>query len=150
MRRKEVYRPYGGRRRRWLPRVLLCLLLSGALVFGALEALILSGSRDQLQGEPQVMVVFGCQVKPWGPSVLLQDRLDTALAYLEEHPEMTVVVTGGQGDDEPVSEAQCMYDWLTARGVDPARLILEEQAGNTAENFAFSRKLLEEQSIDPA
>ena len=43
-----------------------------------------------------------------------------------------------------------MYDWLTARGVDPARLILEEQAGNTAENFAFSRKLLEEQGIDPA
>lgn len=73
MRRKGVYRPYGGRRRRWLPRVLLCLLLAGVLAFGALEALIFSGSRDQLHGEPQVMVVFGCQVKPWGPSVLLQD-----------------------------------------------------------------------------
>ena len=42
-----------------------------------------------------------------------------------------------------------MYDWLTARGVDPERLILEERAGNTAENFDFSRELLEERGIDP-
>ena len=148
MRRKGVYRPYGGRRRRWLPRVLLCLLLAGALVFGALEALIFSGSRDQLHGEPQVMVVFGCQVKPWGPSVLLQDRLDTALAYLEEHPEMTVVVTGGQGDDEPVSEAQCMYDYLTEHGVEPERIWQEDQSHNTWQNVRYTLALLEEKGAD--
>ena len=148
MRRKGVYRPYGGRRRRWLPRVLLCLLLAGVLAFGALEALIFSGSRDQLHGEPQVMVVFGCQVKPWGPSVLLQDRLDTALAYLEEHPEMTVVVTGGQGDDEPVSEAQCMYDYLTEHGVDGDQILLEDQSHNTVQNLRYTVDLLAEEGYD--
>ena len=43
-----------------------------------------------------------------------------------------------------------MYDYLTERGVDPDRLILEDQAGNTAENFALSRPLLEAAGVDPA
>ena len=40
-----------------------------------------------------------------------------------------------------------MYDWLTARGVDPDRLILEEQAEDTSENFALARPLLEEAGV---
>lgn len=43
-----------------------------------------------------------------------------------------------------------MYDYLTERGVEPDRLILEDQASNTAENFARSRPLLEEAGVDPA
>ena len=49
--------------------------------------------------------------------MLLRDRLDEALDYLEDHPDMTVVVSGGQGPDEPTSEAQAMADYLTAHGV---------------------------------
>ena len=96
------------------------------------------------------MIILGCQVKPWGPSLLLQDRLDTALAYLEGHPELTVVVSGGRGEDEPVSEAQCMYDYLTAHGADPNRILLEDRSHNTLQNFQFSRALLEEEGYDLA
>ena len=84
---------YKGRRGlAWL-RVLLALVLAGCLFFGGLLAAVLTGAHDQVKGDPQIMVILGCQVKPWGPSILLQDRLDTALAYLEEHPGMTVVVS---------------------------------------------------------
>ena len=101
---------YKGRRGlAWL-RVLLALVLAGCLFFGGLLAAVLTGAHDQVKGDPQIMVILGCQVKPWGPSILLQDRLDTALAYLQEHPGMTVVVSGGQGPDEPESEAKCMAD----------------------------------------
>ena len=78
--------------RRALPP-LLALVLAGCLCFGGLLAAVLTGARDEVKGDPQLMVILGCQVKPWGPSILLQDRLDTALAYLEEHPGMTVVVS---------------------------------------------------------
>ena len=77
---------YKGKRLNPAVKVLLALILLGALVFGGLLGLVLSGSHDAVQGNPQVMVVLGCQVKPWGPSVLLQDRLDKALEYLEDHP----------------------------------------------------------------
>ena len=144
----RAYAPYGGKKkRRWL-RALLVLVLLGALCFGGLFGAVLYGSYDHVQGNPQVMVILGCQVKPWGPSVLLQDRLDKALSYLEDHPDLTIVVSGGQGPDEHISEAQCMYDYLTAHGVDGEQILLEDQSSNTVENLRNSAVLLAEEGYD--
>ena len=108
------------------------------------------GSSDPSALPADAVVVLGAGVNGTQPSLSLYTRLTAALDYLEENPDVPVVLTGGLGYGEEITEARCMYDWLTARGVDPARLIMEEQAGNTAENFAFSKELLEEQGIDPA
>ena len=135
------------RKKLWL-KVLLGLILAGVLAFGALFGAVLYGSYDHIQGDPQIMVILGCQVKPWGPSVLLQDRLDKALDYLEDHPDLTIVVSGGQGPDEHISEAQCMYDYLTEHGVDGAQILLEDQSGNTVENLRNSRELLAREGYD--
>ena len=131
----------------WL-KVLLGLVLAGAVTFGALFGAVLCGSHDHIRGDPQVMVILGCQVKPWGPSVLLQDRLDKALDYLKDHPDLTIVVSGGQGPDEPVSEARCMYDYLTEHGVDGAQIIMEDQSHNTVENLRYTMDLLAEAGYD--
>ena len=131
----------------WL-KVLLGLVLAGVVTFGALFGAVLYGSHDHIRGDPQVMVILGCQVKPWGPSVLLQDRLDKALDYLEDHPDLIIVVSGGQGPDEPVSEARCMYDYLTEHGVDGARILMEDQSHNTVENLRYTMDLLAEAGYD--
>ena len=116
-----------------------------------IERYVIHIGRSDLSALPaDAVVVLGAGVNGTQPSLSLYTRLTVALDYLEENPDVPVVLTGGRGYGEEITEAQCMYDWLTARGVDPARLILEEQAGNTAENFAFSKELLEEQGIDPA
>ena len=116
-----------------------------------IESYVINIGRSDLSALPaDAVVVLGAGVNGTQPSLSLYTRLTVALDYLEENPDVPVVLTGGRGYGEEITEAQCMYDWLTARGVDPARLILEEQAGNTAENFAFSRKLLEERGIAPA
>jgi uncharacterized SAM-binding protein YcdF (DUF218 family) len=139
---------YKGKRLHTWVKVLLALLLAVVVAFGALEAVVFSGARTQISGEPEIMVIFGCQVKPWGPSILLQDRLDTALDYLEDHPDMTVVVSGGQGDDEHISEAQCMYDYLTEHGVDGGQILLEDQSRNTRQNIDKTLALLAERGYD--
>ena len=116
-----------------------------------IESYVINIGRSDLSALPaDAVVVLGAGVNGTQPSLSLYFLLFVALDYLEENPDVPVVLTGGRGYGEEITEAQCMYDWLTARGVDPARLILEEQAGNTAENFAFSKELLEEQGIDPA
>lgn len=89
-------------------------------------------------------------MEDWGPSVLLQDRLDEALDYLEEHPDMTVVVSGGQGSNEPTTEARAMADYLMAAGVSEEQILLEDQSHNTNENLRYSLQLLEEEGYDPA
>ena len=145
--KREIPR-YKGRRVPAWGKVLLALVLAGAVVFGALEAVVLGGGRTYVTGEPEVMVIFGCQVKPWGPSILLQDRLDTALDYLEDHPDVTVVVAGGQGSDEPVSEAQCMYDYLTQHGVDGDSIVLEDQSRNTWQNIRNTLALMQSGAVE--
>ena len=132
---------------RWL-RALTALLCVGVLCFGLLLGAVLYGSYDHVQGQPQTMIVLGCQVKPWGPSVLLRDRLDKALAYLREHPQVTVIVSGGQGPDEPVSEARCMWDYLVEQGVAPEQIHMEDVSHNTYENLTNSAALMEDLGLE--
>ncbi len=139
---------YKGRRFGPALKVILALVLAGAITFAALLGAVLSGAYDHISGEPQVMLILGCQVKEDGPSILLRDRLEEALDYLEDHPDLTVVVSGGQGPDEPTSEAQAMADYLIANGVDGEKILLEAFSHNTAQNFSYSKQHLDEAQID--
>ena len=149
MRQKRM-RPYsyrGRRAPRWLT-ALAALMAAVLLAFAGLFGAVLYGSYDHIQGDPQAMVVLGCRVMPEGhPSILLQDRLDAALDYWEAHPEVTVVVSGGQGSNEPTSEARCMADYLMDGGVPEDQILLEDRSHNTKENLLYSKELLAAEGI---
>lgn len=132
---------------RWV-KGLLALGLAGILTFGVMLGAVLYGSHDHIKGEPNTMLILGCQVMPWGPSILLQDRLDEAIAYLKEHPDMTVIVSGGQGPDEHISEATCMQEVLLRAGVSAEQILLEDQSHNTFQNITNSVRLMKEEGID--
>lgn len=143
------YKHYQGRRpAKKILTALLALVLAAVVVYGVLLGVVISGEHDRVQGDPQIMIILGCQVKPWGPSILLQDRLDKALDYLEDHPDMTVVVTGGKGTDEVMSEAQAMHDYLVEHGFPSGQILLEDRAESTVENIRFSKQLLAEHGYD--
>lgn len=129
-------------------RLCIVLVIIGVLFFLTLLGIILRGSHDDVKGEPPVMIILGCQVKPWGPSILLQDRLDKALEYLKTHSDVTVVVSGGQGPDEHISEAQAMRDYLVEHGVKEEQILMEDRSTNTRQNLDYSLKLLEENGFD--
>ena len=148
--KRKGYQAYrgGGRRSLW-QKILLGVVLAGILAFCILQGIIFAGSHTKISREPDVMLILGCQVKEWGPSILLQDRLDTALQYLETADEdLPIVVSGGQGPDEHVSEAQAMYDYLVEKGIDPERIHQEDQSHNTSQNLTYSRQLMESLGYD--
>lgn len=141
---------YGGKRKHTLRNILVALLAVCVLLFAALEVFIYRQARSagsQTGPGPQVMVIFGCQARPEGPSILLQDRLDTALDYLEDYPDMTVVVTGGKGDNEHQSEAQAMRDYLREKGFQ-GPVLMEDQSVNTWQNICYTRDLLREAGVE--
>lgn len=142
--RIEVASFKGHRRSSW-KKIAVVLVLSAVLTFGALFGAVMWGSYDHISGQPGIMIILGCQVKPWGPSILLQDRLNEALDYLKEHPDMVVVVSGGQGKDEPTSEAQAMRDYLAEHGIDEKQILMEDKSSNTVQNLRYSAQLLYEQ-----
>ena len=120
--------------------VVLCL---GLAVFAVTEGFIISASRGDAGEGRSCLLVLGAKVNAHGPSLALRNRINAAYDYLTAHPDCTAVLSGGQGPDEPMTEAQCMFNELTAMGIDPARLWLEDRSTNTWENLKFTRDLLE-------
>ena len=126
-------------------RALTALLCAGLVAFGCVEGLLLiRGSQDNSALPAAAVIVLGAGINGETPSLMLQSRIDAAAEYLLRHPEVPAVLTGGQGDGESISEAEAMRRGLTALGVAEDRLHLEDRATSTAENFAFSRQILEE------
>ena len=129
-----------------LTRICTICLVIGLIVVGITEVLIVKASFGDPKEQVQYMVVLGAKVRNDGPSVSLWDRIYGAAEYLEEHPDTIAIVSGGQGADEPMTEAQAMYDELIALGIDPERVWLEEKATSTWENLTFALDLIEEKT----
>ena len=55
-----------------------------------------------------------------------------------------MIVSGGQGENESISEAEAMKRYLIERGLPEERIILEGASTSTYENFVYSAKLIEE------
>lgn len=88
------------------------------------------------------LLVLGSGLRGDHPSALLRSRLEQAKVILQRYPEMLVVVSGGRGEDEQISEAQAMRQALLTAGIASERILLEDQSRNTAENILFSSQLL--------
>ena len=129
-----------------LVRIFTLLLCLGLVVFAATEFLIFRASLGSPGADADYLVVLGAKVRQNGPSLSLRNRIDAAYDYLTAHPDAVAVLSGGQGADEPMSEAQCMAQVLTSMGIDPDRLWLEDQSTSTWENFNFSLALIQEKT----
>ena len=130
-------------------KVLTVILSVGVLYFIIVEIPIVSAARTDPDPQAQYVIVLGAGVNGTQPSLSLLNRLNAALDYLSEYPQSKAIVSGGQGTGESVTEADCMYDWLTAKGVAPERIIKEERASSTQENFAYSFEIIRALGDDP-
>lgn len=103
------------------------------------------GISPKADGTNGYMIILGAKVRHTGePSLSLQTRLETAAAYLQDYPHVKAIVSGGQGHDEPASEASIMAAYLMNKGIAADRIILEEASTSTYENLLFSKELLPE------
>ena len=133
------------RHRGWKILLRIAQIGLAALVLGlsAVEVWVIrAGHRDESAQPADAVIVLGAGVNGTTPSVALQTRIDAAERYLKAHPGIPAVLSGGQGPGEDISEARAMYNALTDRGIDPERLILEEQSANTRQNLQNSLALL--------
>lgn len=126
---------------KWIAGIVCGIFL---ISFVVIEGLIIS--QMKAQGEPKLdyIIVLGAQVHADKPSVVLKYRLDEAILYLNENPETICIVSGGQGKNEPYSEAYGMEKYLTENGIDKERILLEDKSKTTEENLSNSRKYIPE------
>lgn len=130
--------------------IALVLLALTAVLFW-IGGIIMNGSASDtlLQGEiVDYVIIPGCALDGRLPGKCLQTRIDTAVEYLRGHSLSMVVCSGGQGNDEEISEAEAISEELQRRGIPKRRIILEDKSTSTYENFLFSKQILDKRKGD--
>ncbi|MDO4475328.1 MAG: YdcF family protein [Lachnospiraceae bacterium] len=125
------------------------LLMTGGILMALVLALLLfllvrisGGMCTRAEEQLEYVVVLGAQVKGTAPSRSLRKRLDTAADYARKNPETILILSGGKGEDEQISEALCMQQYLTREcGLEEGRLVMEDRSTSTLENLVFSDEL---------
>ncbi len=129
----------------WIPVSVATLCVTGLAVFIILQILIVGGMVKASPGHLDYLIVLGTKVREDDISDSLRRRLDKAIQYAQEHPETKLVLSGGQGADEPTTEAFAMAEYLRYNGVEPEQMLLEVYSTNTRENMICSKALIDDQ-----
>lgn len=122
---------------------LSCIGLSFIIALGATIAASTTNASQQ-----NTVIILGCAVYNETPSVMLAARVNAAYEYLEKNENAKAILSGGQGNGENISEAQCMFNILTEKGIDKNRLFLEDESTNTYENIRNSKEIIEKNNLD--
>ncbi len=119
----------------------VCTAFCGMLMLCTTGFLYAYGNNNKVTYNEDYLLILGCGVRGEEPSQALRERLDTALQYLERNDSCKIIVSGGQGHDEDISEAEAMRRYITEHGIDNDRVLTEDKSTSTTENFRFSNSL---------
>lgn len=122
----------------WLKYAVPAVMLLGVISFTLLCGLVISGMKTAVRKNLDYVVVLGAHVKGDVPSKALELRLKAALKYARENEDTILILSGGQGFGEDITEAKCMENYLSAHGISKERLVPEEKSTSTKENLEFS------------
>lgn len=78
-------------------------------------------------------------------SPLLAGRLNKGIEVFESSGRKAkIIVSGGQGGDENISEAEAMKNYLLGKGISEHDIIMEDKSTTTLENMMFSKKIMDQ------
>ena len=134
---------------KWLKGVLcagMSFFLATYIAFLSYSLATAASSKARLDALPEdeqlTVMIFGCYVRGEEPGRTLKTRLDAALSLLKRYPNADCIVSGGQGSNEAISEAEAMRRYLVSRGIAEERITLEDRSTNTSENLEYTFAIL--------
>ncbi|MBC2255089.1 YdcF family protein [Listeria ivanovii] len=125
-----------------LRKIFIVFIVISLLYLFIVAICMFSGTQTKPSDNAKTVLILGAKVigEPAQPSHVLQERLDAAVDYLNEHPKARVIVSGGQGADESETEASVMEEYLVNEGIRRARIDTETKSKRTEENISNSKE----------
>ena len=118
------------------------ILLQGAIIINMYKTKDVNSINSM-----DTMIILGAKVNKDGVSKTLKQRLDKAIEYYNQNKDINIIVSGGQGKDEVMTEASAMKNYLVENGVDEDNIILENKATTTLENIIFSKEIMKDLNL---
>lgn len=119
------------------------ILLESAIIINMYKTKDVNSTNNM-----DTMIVLGAKVNKYGVSKTLKQRLDKAIEYYNENKHINIIVSGGQGEDEVMTEAWAMKNYLVKNGVNEDNIILENKATTTLENIMFSKEIMKDLNLE--
>lgn len=130
---------------RVVPKFIIFIFAVGIVSVVAFSSfLFIYGNSDNVKYNENAIIVLGSGIRGEKPTKNLVGRLERAVEFWQKNPDAVIVVSGGQGPQEDITEGLAMERYLISRGVPADKIIKEEKATSTYENFVFSKQLLDE------
>lgn len=127
-------------------RIVIIVLIAAVLQFALIESILVFNGRSDKETSTDYVIILGAGLKGEIPSPILYGRLKAGVNYLQKYPGTQVVVSGGQGRGEDITEAEAMYKYLVSKGIAEDRILVEDRSTSTMENFKYSKGLIEKKS----
>lgn len=124
-------------------KIIYGILVVGLIFFISIEAVLIYAGTVHEKNKSDYLMILGAGLRGDRMSLSLYQRMVKSLEYIEENPNTKIIVSGGQGSDEYISEAEAMKRFLVSRGVDENMIIKEDKSTSTYENFKFTREKLD-------
>ncbi len=115
--------------------IFTCILIAFLSIYGV---------NDNTAFNEDAVLVLGAGIRGETPTLPLAYRLDKAVEYYHRNPKAVIVVSGGQGYQESISEALAMERYLVEKGIPQDRILKEDKSTSTYENFLYSKKVLDD------
>jgi uncharacterized SAM-binding protein YcdF (DUF218 family) len=132
----------------WLRIAIIIVICMGIAVILVLETLMMTAAGTVPEEPADTVIVLGCGIFPnEALTVSLKNRLDASFEYLTLHPSAKVIVSGGQGENEPIAEATAMQSYLKSLGIDESRIYTEDKSTSTDENLEFSLEIVKKYGL---
>jgi uncharacterized SAM-binding protein YcdF (DUF218 family) len=127
-----------------LARLGLAILIGTIVVGGFSAARIWQfGQRDE-RGQPvDAVVVLGAAQYSGRPSPVFQARIDHGVELVLNGVAPYLVVTGGRGQGDRLSEAEVARSYAIEQGVPPERILSEETGHDTLASLRNARAVLD-------
>lgn len=128
-----------------LRNCIIGIVILATISFITIEALIINSAYSEEAEKVEYVVILGAGLRGEELSLTLYNRLNTAIMYLNQNIQSKVIVTGGRGPGEDITEAEGMKRFLIESGINESRIIIENKSTSTFENLLYSKRILEEQ-----
>ncbi len=127
---------------------LRCLTIVGICIYLLLTGYVLSFAHSTADGSENLIIVLGCGLNSDGtPGPTLLNRLEGCVKYLESNPDCYVAVSGGYSRFNNTTESRAMKKYLIEKGVREEKILMDDKATNTRENFKNIYELMAAENI---
>ena len=120
------------------------------IILATIELLIIKAMRLPEQSGCRYMIIPGCQIRGLKLTGSLVKRLDRALKYCRDNSDIIIIVSGGQGRGEDITEALAMKQYLVEHGISSKRIIKEDTSESTLQNMVYSVRFIDDKSAKTA